>query len=243
MPKFLRALALPTYVSCGSENIDNDGNVSPLCVLATLKAAHECEIPGDVFVTLAQLVPGSTDQKYLQSWPWAVYMEGESPWYSSHGEALILALERRQNGAASFDIGCFQINYRRHRKIFESIENIFEPILSFRYAACFLTKLYLEFGSWAAVAGAFHSGSSSIEKFCTGRFDKIQLNLNALPPELNQSVASIRSLPDGRKNLISSRISIIPPISKSSPELIFLFPILRSFVGNGRIVYLTTPDR
>ena len=45
-----------------------------------------------------------------------------------------------ERGARSFDVGCFQINYRWHGDAFASLEEMFDPLVNTRYAARFLGR-------------------------------------------------------------------------------------------------------
>jgi soluble lytic murein transglycosylase-like protein len=60
-------------------------------------------------------------------------------------------------GARSYDVGCFQINYRWHGQHFASLDQMFDPDANAAYAARFLSELYAEFGDWSRAAGAYHS--------------------------------------------------------------------------------------
>lgn len=73
-------------------------------------------------------------------------------------EALYQAAKSNiSNGISSFDVGCFQINYKWHGQNFDSLRQMTNPMANARYAALFLRKLYIEFGNWDSAAGAFHS--------------------------------------------------------------------------------------
>jgi hypothetical protein len=84
-------------------------------------------------------------------------MEGEGQWFATREEALAFAEARHAEGAESFDVGCFQINWRWHHENFVSIDQMFDPLANASYAAGFLNTLHQEGRSWSEAAGAFHS--------------------------------------------------------------------------------------
>ncbi|MFV0474980.1 MAG: lytic transglycosylase domain-containing protein, partial [Pikeienuella sp.] len=77
----------------------------------------------------------------LLPWPWTVNMEGEGFWFDTREEALAFVRARHAAGARSFDMGCFQINFRWHGEAFDSLDAMFEPSLNAAYAARFLNEL------------------------------------------------------------------------------------------------------
>lgn len=84
-------------------------------------------------------------------------MEGKGVWFETEDEARAYVYKNYKEGARSFDVGCFQINYKWHGHEFASIEEMFQPNPNALYAAKFLLKLYREKGDWGAAAGAYHS--------------------------------------------------------------------------------------
>jgi len=69
----------------------------------------------------------------------------------SHAQANL------ERGETSFDVGCFQINYRWHGHAFVDLAEMTDPLSNARYAARFLGELFREFGDWTEAAGAYHS--------------------------------------------------------------------------------------
>lgn len=68
-----------------------------------------------------------------------------------------MARAARDQGRTSFDMGCFQVNYRWHGEHFASLEAMLDPDTNAVYAAQFLAALWRESGSWSVAAGHYHS--------------------------------------------------------------------------------------
>jgi hypothetical protein len=111
-------------------------------------------------------------------------MEGRGVWFDTPDEARAYVFDHFKRGARSFDVGCFQINYRWHGQHFESIEQMFEPLANGRYAARFLSELHAELGNWSAAAGAYHSRSPTFANRYRAIFDRHLAAVQGSPPEV-----------------------------------------------------------
>lgn len=132
-------------------------DLSDVCLSAAESAAAASDVPLSVLVAITQTETGRGQGGETQPWPWTVNMEGEGHWFENRDAALAYVFENYNRGARSFDIGCFQINFRWHGENFRSIEDMFDPTTNATYAAKFLSDLHAETGDWSAAAGAFHS--------------------------------------------------------------------------------------
>lgn len=153
--------------------------------------ASDAEICGSVATTVSQQsgVPVSvlkaitlteTGRKLggaFQPWPWTVNMEGKGHWFDTQDEARAFVFKEFKRGARSFDVGCFQINYKWHGEAFSSIDEMFDPLANALYAAKFLKELHAETGSWSDAAGAYHSRTPEFATRYAARFDRIRANL------------------------------------------------------------------
>jgi len=131
----------------------SEGLNNGVCDRAAIRTAREMGLPEHVLLAITR----TETARYGNPWPWTVNMEGDGHWFDTQAEALAFAERRHDGGARSFDIGCFQINYRWHGEHFPSIAAMFDPDENARYAARFLIELYAELGSWDAAVGAYHS--------------------------------------------------------------------------------------
>jgi hypothetical protein len=168
-----------------------------ICEAASYAAAQELSIPPDVMLAISLTETGRRQGGRLRPWPWTVNMEGAGHWFDTPATALEFATKRYGEGARSFDVGCFQLNYRWHGMHFTSIEAMFDPMNNARYAARFLSDLYVELGSWSAAAGAYHSRTPSYASRYSARFDDIRARLGgaAEEPRLVLAVAASPARP------------------------------------------------
>ena len=125
-----------------------------MCDQAALQVARESDVPLDVLKAITRTETGRGTTEGMQPWPWTVNMEGRGVWFDTAQQAQGYVFRHFRDGARSFDVGCFQINYRWHGHAFGSIEEMFDPLANARYAARFLTDLHEEHGNWTAAVGA-----------------------------------------------------------------------------------------
>ncbi len=152
---------------------------SGLCDRAAYLAASQTGVPVTVLHAIMLTETGRNRGGNLRPWPWTVNMEGKGLWFDTESSATAYAQEHYQRGARSFDIGCFQINYKWHHQGFTSLEAMFDPENNALYAARFLKKLFVETGDWAQAAGAYHSRTPARAEVYRARFTEI---LADLPP-------------------------------------------------------------
>ena len=145
------------FISSTFSAFSNNQQISDICELAAQKAAIESGVPLSVLRAISLTETGRKINGQFKPWPWTVNMEGIGKWFDNYEEAKKYVDRHFDRGARSFDVGCFQINYRWHHQAFSSIEQMFEPMENARYAAKFLSELYDEFGEWSKAAGAYHS--------------------------------------------------------------------------------------
>ncbi len=155
--------------------------IAGICESAARMAAEETGVPLDVLRAISLTETGRHSKGAFLPWPWTVNMEGVGKWFDTIVGAQNYVDRHFLKGARSFDIGCFQINYRWHGHAFNSIEDMFDPFTNARYAAEFLTGLHDEFGDWSRAAGAYHSRTPKYAKKYRKRFDQIRANLSTVP--------------------------------------------------------------
>ncbi|MHA6264151.1 transglycosylase SLT domain-containing protein [Arenibacterium sp. CAU 1754] len=151
-----------------------DMQVSAMCDQAAVTAARDHGVPVDVMRAITRTETGRTVLSELQPWPWTVNMEGAGRWFATKDEARAFVFSQFKRGARSFDVGCFQINYKWHGTAFRSIDEMFDPTSNADYAARFLARLHGELGDWSLAAGAFHSRTPEYARIYTARFNEIR---------------------------------------------------------------------
>lgn len=170
----LLVLAAPSLPAGASE-----ADRSPaLCEQAALGGARRGGVPASVLHAVALTETGHKRDGRLRPWPWAVNREGRGHWFATRNEALAFARASLAEGRTSFDVGCFQINYRWHGRAFASLEAMFDPDAGADYAARFLSELYRGRGDWSEAAGAYHSRTPHYAQVYRARFDRILAGLD-----------------------------------------------------------------
>ncbi|WP_134678949.1 hypothetical protein [Paracoccus ravus] len=171
-----------------------------ICEWAAIQAAHETGVPPDILGALTLTETGRRHGGTVRPWAWSVNSEGEGTWFDDALAALTYARDRLAQGVTNLDIGCFQLNYRWHGENFTSVERMFDPLESARYAARFLRDLRAESGDWRRAAGMFHSRTRRHAERYLARFDAIHASLISRgfdrmhePPGTYNSFASVDS--------------------------------------------------
>jgi hypothetical protein len=177
-------------------------NHAELCDRAAAHAAGKTGVPLSVLLAITRVETGRSRGGTLKPWPWTVNMEGKGTWFDSKDAALAFVYKNYKRGARSFDVGCFQINYKWHGQEFASIGDMFDPEESAVYAARFLLSLYGKKGNWGAAAGAYHSSTETYATRYEKRFNTLRQALAntdvarmpapaALAPEIQVASATL----------------------------------------------------
>lgn len=153
-----------------------------ICENAAVVASRESGVPLDVLRAISLTETGRKGADGFLPWPWTVNMEGAGKWFDDLDAAQAYVDRHFARGARSFDVGCFQINYRWHGQAFSSVEEMFEPLANARYAARFLNELHDELGDWSRAAGAYHSRTPKYARKYKARFDRIRSRLPDMQP-------------------------------------------------------------
>lgn len=167
----------PLYLSLITGAALAENSPALVCDQASSQVAAETEVPLDVLRAITRVETGRTTQQQLQPWPWTVNMQGSGIWFDTEGEAQVFVFRHFKAGARSFDVGCFQINYRWHGHAFQSLEQMFDPIENARYAGRYLSELHEKYGSWEKAVGAYHSRTHKFAQRYLSRFSKIRASL------------------------------------------------------------------
>lgn len=170
-------------------------SVSAQCDEAAALAARETSVPLDVLLAVTRTETGRSDGGALVPWPWTVNMEGAGRWFATEDEARAYVFLNFKRGARSFDVGCFQINYKWHGQAFRSIDEMFDPVRNALYAAGFLADLHAELGDWTKAAGAYHSRTKKYADRYEARFDRIRETVTPLRVAASDSPRAIIGAP------------------------------------------------
>ncbi|MEM6303405.1 MAG: transglycosylase SLT domain-containing protein [Pseudomonadota bacterium] len=167
------------------------GDPAQVCDRAARRAAQEVGVPFDVLRAITRTETGRTRGGAMQPWPWTVNMEGHGVWFDTEDQAQVYVYRHFREGARSFDVGCFQINYKWHGTAFSSIEEMFDPVKNARYAAQFLRKLHAELGGWDRAVGAYHSRTHAYAQRYLEKYQSVRVNL---PEDRGEEIVSRNSL-------------------------------------------------
>jgi len=200
-----------------AQEASDEDAISSICDAVSAAAARAQNMPSDALYAITLSETGRTRNGAFRPWPWTVNMEGRGFWFDTREEAYAYVMERYNAGARSFDVGCFQLNYKWHGMNFESIEAMFDPMINATYAAKMLSGLHDEFGDWTKAAGAYHSRTETYASRYRTRYARIRGRLNGVAPEPvlrlpTVQVARAARFPDVQHAFLSA-----PPVAVVSP--------------------------
>ncbi|MEM7056334.1 MAG: lytic transglycosylase domain-containing protein [Pseudomonadota bacterium] len=153
---FLLCLAFSLFMVVPAAAATDKANMA-LCRNAAIQAADRYGVPRAVMIAITLVETRTKRSGVSGAWPWTVNVAGKGFWFDSRAAALIHAQRTLAKGKKSFDVGCFQLNYKWHGKHFNSIDHMFEPGPSGAYAARFVKDLHRETGDWIKASGLYHS--------------------------------------------------------------------------------------
>ena len=216
-------LALLMEMPVAAQDLPPD--IPAICETVAIQAAKLANVPLSVLRAISLTETGRKYQGAFRPWPWTVNMEGKGMWFDTREQALAYAKENFERGARSFDVGCFQINYKWHHEAFTSIEQMFDPLANAVYAAEFLKSLFAEKGNWGAAAGAYHSRNAQYAKGYQARFETIRARF----AELDDA-----PLPEVSPDLLALATAGVDPQVRSEVIRINTYPLLQAG-GTGRM--------
>ncbi|WP_157982239.1 lytic transglycosylase domain-containing protein [Oceanicella sp. SM1341] len=154
-----------------------------ICDIVAREAAAESGVPLDVLRAITRTETGRKLEGEFRPWPWTINMEGKGLWFDGPEEAVAYARARHAEGARSFDMGCYQVNFRWHGEHFASLDEMMDPLANARYAARFLADLYAESGNWETAASHYHSRTPEFANRYGARFARLRASLPPMPEE------------------------------------------------------------
>jgi len=130
------------------------------CAQAGAAAEQRFGIPAGLLRAIGQIESGRTGPGgFAAPWPWTIDVAGEGRFLPSREAAVAAVRDLLAGGAASIDVGCFQVNLHYHPDAFASLDEAFDPVANALYAARFLSGLHDRDGSWQAAVAAYHSAT------------------------------------------------------------------------------------
>jgi len=190
-------LIVGASVSLGGKSVASVSDQTLVCDSVAETVSQESNVPLVVLKAISRTETGRLKGGDVIPWPWTVNMEGRGVWFDTRDAALAFVYKNYKRGARSFDVGCFQINYRWHHEAFSSIEEMFEPFANATYAARFLSQLYQELGSWDDAVGAYHSRTpeyaAKYKKAYAAHYAKVSAEPDRMARSLLRGAGELRS--------------------------------------------------
>lgn len=223
MPRWLIALVvLTTLWPAAALSARSAADTMAICRNAAIAAADKHGVPRKVLVAITLVETRTKREGTSGPWPWTVNVAGKGAWFDSRAAALLHAQRALARGQPSFDVGCFQLNYRWHGQHFASIDQMFEPGPSGDYAARFLKSLHAETGDWIKASGLYHSRTSRHAKRYRGLVAKTVKRMGGEVPQMSAVAATdtaptaprdrvFRVSPEGALIPIRSRMRVRTP--------------------------------
>ena len=240
-----RIIPLIVAISIAAQSAIAAPDPATICDAVADIAAREAGLPPSMLRALTRTETGRARAGRLTPWPWTVNMEGEGRWFDNRKAALAFAQKHHARGATSFDVGCFQINYRWHSKAFASIDAMFDPLLNARYAAKYLQELKAEGGTWQTAVGRYHSRTPTRAQKYVARFNRIRENLKPFGTDaiyVAETVSAHRKPQNPKPEQIA--VAPVPSVPKAPRSPIEQpTPGGVSLIGFSQTVRLLTPAR
>ncbi len=148
-----------------------------VCDREAARAARRFGVPEETLMAIGRVESGMTRNGVFAPWPWTINVGGRGLRFRSRSEAVRYASGLLARGIRSFDVGCFQLNYRWHGWKFDDLEQMFSPRDNAEGSARFLAQLFREHGNWRAAIGAYHSRTTALAKAYLARVLRVRQGL------------------------------------------------------------------
>ena len=138
-----------------------------LCVSSIRKIAVQSGVSAELLTKVAQVESGIGSLR--QPWPWTVNVQGHDYYFKSAQGAVSYMKQLQHRGITSFDVGCFQINWRWHRHKVRDVAELIDPDTNTTIAAQYLRELYQRHGSVVQAVAHYHSAQPHRGRAYVGR--------------------------------------------------------------------------
>lgn len=186
-----------------------------ICYEASRIASKRTGVPLAVLLAIATIESGKHLEGQHIPWPWTLNTRGKGAWFDSKSKLLEQALFNIANGEQSFDVGCFQLNYKWHGQNFTSLDSMIDPIENASYAAGFLKELFREFGDWTEAAGAYHSRTDVHNERYKEKYLQAFNSTSSVAPPIRR-VTSVNNFPLLKRQETHGRFGSLVPSATGS---------------------------
>jgi hypothetical protein len=119
-------------------------------------------IPSKLLTAISLVESGRKVGGAVVAWPWTINTHGKPYVFATKAEAIRMVRKLHQAGIRSIDVGCMQVNLKKHPDAFPNLEAAFDPATNIDYAARFLKNNKMKKGTWRGAVALYHS---SIARF------------------------------------------------------------------------------
>lgn len=113
-------------------------------------------IPKGLLLAISKIESGS--------YPYMLGDNGKPIKSATLEESARILKQKLKSGTTNLDVGLMQLNYKWHRKAFNSIEDMLNPIKNIAYAAQLLNSLKNQHGDWQTAIRYYHSYSAKYNR-------------------------------------------------------------------------------
>lgn len=152
-----------------------------ICDREATRAARIFGISRKTLKAIGRVESGLTRDGVFAPWPWTINVRSKGLRFRSKEEAVKYASALIDRGVRSFDVGCFQLNYRWHGSKFEGLEEMFSPRANAEGAARYLVELFQEYGTWREAVGAYHSRTRVLSEAYVARVMRAEQRIEGSP--------------------------------------------------------------
>ena len=130
-----------------------------LCRAMIESAERVRTLPRGLLYSVALVESGRSYEgsSLLVPWPWTLRSGREGMFFETRQEAQAKLDALIAAGETNIDIGCMQINYFFHRRAFENVADMLNPLDNVAYATQYLLLLYERHGNWERALSFYHS--------------------------------------------------------------------------------------
>lgn len=149
MQRLLLRFILSVTLACSAQATSNP------CLKAIYTVAEPLGVSASLLQKIARTESGYGQDR--QPWPWTINVRGKDYYFKDQASALTYIDQLLEAGIESFDVGCFQINWRWHRQKVKSPAELLHPLRNAVIAANYLQELYARHRSVYQAVAHYHS--------------------------------------------------------------------------------------
>lgn len=175
------AVSSPSALAATGISVVEPIRASEICDREAARAARLFGVSRKTLKAIGRVESGLVQDGVFAPWPWTINVRGKGLRFRSKAEAVKYASALLDRGIRSFDVGCFQLNFRWHGSKFNGLEEMFSPRANAEGAARFLSELFEEFATWSDAVGAYHSRTRALGEAYAARVMRAERRIKDAP--------------------------------------------------------------